>query len=690
MILRKQIDQTKKRWLILLGLLSLLALPGLVQAYAWQTQTIEGAGTFDGRAGINSSLALDGNDTPHISYWHDIGGSIKLKYASWDGNIWQIQEIDTAALLTPKTSMAVDNLNRPHISYTTGYGAQLRYVGWDGSNWQQHTIDEASLYNSLAIDRNNFPHISYKENRALFGNLKYARWYDGSWHIEVVDHSHGVGNYNSLALDSHDHPHVSYYDETNGDLKYAGWDGSSWQIHLVDSEGDVGWETSLALDSNNYPHISYYDKTNNAIKYAYWNGSGWQRETIANGGVDPSLALDSNNYPHISYYDGMHLIYTRWNGSSWQSEIADREAFQAGAYSSLTLDRNGVPRISYMDISKTSLKYTSGYNDPTPPVVSPTVSGTLGNNGWYTSDVQVSWAVTDPETPFSTTNCETTMINSDTAGTTLTCTATSEGGTTSESVTIRRDTTPPTVSINISPEANAHGWHNSDVTVEFIGHDSTSGIDYCPPSHVFSHDGIVGRSGYCFDKAGNGTFAQSPTIYLDKTAPVVTVTGVTDGATYITLENVPTVGCDTVDTGNNAGVSGVAVAASLTLTGGSPDGSGTFTAICDGALDYAGNSGSASATYTVLTVQQAAGSIKDEIQSLADSGVLNPGQANGLIRPLDNAIRSLDKGYTADACNQFQDFIDEVNAKTPQPLDVDTATSLITKAEVIRAAIGCD
>jgi hypothetical protein len=689
MILRKQIDQTKKRWLILLGLLSLLALPGLVQAYAWQTQTIEGAGPFDGSAGINSSLALDGNDTPHISYWHD-RGSIQLKYASWDGNIWQIEVIDTASLFAEKTSMAVDDLNRPHIAYTTGYDAQLRYVGWDGSSWQRHTIDEASMYTSLALDSNRFPHISYKENRALFGNLKYARWYDGSWHIEVVDPSHGVGNYNSLALDSHDHPHVSYYDETNSDLKYAGWDGSSWQIHLVDSEGDVGWETSLALDSNNYPHISYYDKTNNAIKYAYWNGSGWQRETIANGGVDPSLALDSNNYPHISYYDGMHLIYTRWNGSSWQSEIADHEAFQAGANSSLTLDSNGVPHISYMDVSRTALKYTSGYDDPTPPVVSANVSGVLGNNGWYISDVQVSWTVTDPETPFSTTNCETTVINGDTAGTTLTCTATSEGGTTSESVTIRRDTTPPTVSINISPEANAHGWHNSDVTVEFIGHDNTSGIDYCPPSQVFSHDGIVGKSGYCFDKAGNGTFAQSPMIYLDKTAPVVTVTGVTDGATYVTLENVPTAGCDTVDTGNYPGVSGVAVAASLTLTGGNPDGSGTFTAICDGALDFAGNSGSASATYTVLTVQQAAGSIKDEIQSLVDSGVLNPGQANGLIRPLDNAIRSLDKGQTADACNQFQDFIDEVNAKTPQPLDVDTATSLITKAEVIRAAIGCD
>lgn len=39
--------------------------------------------------------------------------------------------------------------------------------------------------------------------------------------------------------------------------------------------------------------------------------------------------------------------------------------------------------------------------DNTPPVITPTVSGTSGNNGWYTSDVGVSWAVTDGESVIS-------------------------------------------------------------------------------------------------------------------------------------------------------------------------------------------------------------------------------------------------------------------------------------------------
>ena len=36
-------------------------------------------------------------------------------------------------------------------------------------------------------------------------------------------------------------------------------------------------------------------------------------------------------------------------------------------------------------------------DDLTPPVITPTVSGAAGSNGWHVSDVTVSWTVTDPK-----------------------------------------------------------------------------------------------------------------------------------------------------------------------------------------------------------------------------------------------------------------------------------------------------
>ena len=87
--------------------------------------------------------------------------------------------------------------------------------------------------------------------------------------------------------------------------------------------------------------------------------------------------------------------------------------------------------------------------DTTPPVITPTVTGTLGTNGWYTSNVAVSWSVVDNESTItSTSGCQETVITTDTAGTgtTLTCQATSAGGANSQSVTIKRDATAPTLS----------------------------------------------------------------------------------------------------------------------------------------------------------------------------------------------------------------------------------------------------
>lgn len=69
-------------------------------------------------------------------------------------------------------------------------------------------------------------------------------------------------------------------------------------------------------------------------------------------------------------------------------------------------------------------------------------------SGWYNTDVRVEWLVRDYETPVTTSGCGVTNIVNDTDGVTLTCTATSEGGTNTRSVLIRRDTVAPDTAFN--------------------------------------------------------------------------------------------------------------------------------------------------------------------------------------------------------------------------------------------------
>lgn len=112
--------------------------------------------------------------------------------------------------------------------------------------------------------------------------------------------------------------------------------------------------------------------------------------------------------------------------------------------------------------------------DTTPPEITPNVSGTLGNNGWYTSDVSVGWTVSDPEsTVTSTSGCGPTTISTDTTGLTLTCSATSAGGTDSESVTIKRDATDPVLGPTVSPNPVVLG---QTATASPNATDATSGV----------------------------------------------------------------------------------------------------------------------------------------------------------------------------------------------------------------------
>jgi hypothetical protein len=86
--------------------------------------------------------------------------------------------------------------------------------------------------------------------------------------------------------------------------------------------------------------------------------------------------------------------------------------------------------------------------DTTPPVIVPQITGTLGNNGWYRSNVTVNWSVSDPESGIaSSSGCSTTTLTADTAGVTLTCSPTNGAGLSSSvPVTIKIDKTPPTIS----------------------------------------------------------------------------------------------------------------------------------------------------------------------------------------------------------------------------------------------------
>ena len=162
--------------------------------------------------------------------------------------------------------------------------------------------------------------------------------------------------------------------------------------------------------------------------------------------------------------------------------------------------------------------------DPSAPVITKTVTGDQGNNGWYTSDVDVDWTVSDPQSPNSlqTNGCADFSVTSDQAEQTYTCEATSAGGTSSDSVTIKRDATAPTVTATADSDPNGNGWYKDPFTVSFSGTDATSDNVTCDDAVNHSSGDTQSGSitGSCTDEAGNSGSATFNFKY-DATAPTI-------------------------------------------------------------------------------------------------------------------------------------------------------------------------
>lgn len=233
--------------------------------------------------------------------------------------------------------------------------------------------------------------------------------------------------------------------------------------------------------------------------------------------------------------------------------------------------------------------------DTTDPVIT-FVSRTAANaNGWNNGDVTVTWSCIDGGSGVVDTTVSQTVS---TEGADQSAKGTCEdhaGNSAFDTQTgINIDKTAPAASASASPAANANGWNNTDVTVSFSGTDSLSGIDICTTPTVLSNEGAnQSASGTCTDKAGNVSASASASgINIDKTAPTVSlVGGPADSGSYYFgfVPAAPT--CSATDT-----LSGVDGACSVA---GYSAGVGTQ-AVTASATDKAGNSASASATYTVL------------------------------------------------------------------------------------------
>ena len=263
----------------------------------WQASQVVDTTEATGRW---TSLALDSQDRPHISY-HDFGQD-RLRYAHFNGNGWVVRVgLGMTSPAGDYTAIAVDGDDQAHIIARWAHHEWAGYVQVENGNTNAMSCCDHGEVFSLALDRNGYPHITYYARDTSDVYYVWYVHYDGSWHYTKLTR----GTWSSIALDENDQPRISYYNYERRALMYAQFRGD-WQYETVDNNIQVGMKNSLALDSDGLPHIAYFDPINRKLKYAYKNYLGWHVEIVdAQGKVGdwPTIAVDAFDNPHIAYFD---------------------------------------------------------------------------------------------------------------------------------------------------------------------------------------------------------------------------------------------------------------------------------------------------------------------------------------------------------------------------------------------------
>jgi hypothetical protein len=279
----------------------------------WTTTVLDTTGD----RGRWSSLAIDGQGEPHITYYDFLEPDLisptgGLIYARRSAGAWTFQVVDSVGTVGEYTSLVLDAQGNPHVSYYDNSNGDLKYAFKSGGVWTKETVESSGnvgTYTSLALDSQGNPHIAYAD-LTLF-RVRYASKSGGTWTFETVSGvTPVIPSTISLDLDSQDRPHVAYYDQTVDKTRYGHKPSTSWEHGIATALGAElrGSFISLKVDSQDIPHMSFFTTQfgQPQVFHASKSGSGgtyWVPQLVQNTpGPWTSLVLDGIDAPHISYH----------------------------------------------------------------------------------------------------------------------------------------------------------------------------------------------------------------------------------------------------------------------------------------------------------------------------------------------------------------------------------------------------
>ncbi|MHB1455193.1 MAG: zinc-ribbon domain-containing protein [Saccharofermentanales bacterium] len=287
---------------------------------------------------------------------------------------WTIETIDSPGDVGQHSSLAVDRLGHPHISYFDYTNDKIKYATYNGAAWSIQSLSDASNNNtSIALDSSDQPYIGF----AQVSKGYFYTFFNGSkWvsPVRIPTTDTNSRDQISIAINTKNQKLYASMSDFEGqpDVNpYLGyilsfWDSSLSGSRVVAYGGDqnssyadvTGMRNAVALDSRGNPHIVYDQQVSRgkgSILIADWDGKKWVKSTIApftamsesEHRFQMSLEYDSKDNPHVVYFNqSAGYQYAYRNGNSWTISTINGYGSVGWESISMDLDSNDNPHIA--------------------------------------------------------------------------------------------------------------------------------------------------------------------------------------------------------------------------------------------------------------------------------------------------------------------------------------------------------
>lgn len=465
---------------------------------------------------VNESIQIDGNN-------------IVL-----DGNGYTVSGSNTGFgvyLSAAKTGVVVKNLTVSNFTYgmylnetngntiqnntLTGNVVALRLDGASSNTIISNTItNNNNGINLTSSSMGGSTNNTIRENKVSFSSVIGINVYTSSNNNLVVNNDVS-NNYWGVYV------RFSSYNTVDGNSILN--NGTGISIGYATATNNKVLNNTVKFDKNNISIRLHDSTTGNLIYNNYFSDPPYFNGTTP---FNNSWNIDKTSGTNIaggSYIGGN--FWANSAGTGFSEKCADSDA-DGICNSNYVMDPNNT---DYLPLARP---------DATPPHTTISLSGTMGDNSWYVSDVTITLNAADnnsgsgiAKTEYSFDNASWNAYSSSFVsgieGTSMIYYRSIDNAGNVEQVksqSFKIDKTGPIVAGTIVNVPNANNWHKENVVVKFSCSDAISGAVTPAFDVTVNTEGSNQQAfGQCTDNAGNNSSFSVGGINIDKTSPVVSV-----------------------------------------------------------------------------------------------------------------------------------------------------------------------